>query len=100
VDDPDLLDAYILQEDAKHFKNLHLLQESRLSRRYQQDRKELKALQAERKKQEEEKEEDANGFEFTTQQNTSNRHAEPSRTCQKAVPTSVQTQTSPIIDRM
>jgi hypothetical protein len=60
-----LLDAYILQEDARHFKNLHL-QENRLSRRYQQDLKELKTLQSERKKQEEEQEEAANGFAFTT----------------------------------
>ena len=44
-----LLDAHILIEDAKHFKNLHL-QESRLRRQYQQDLKELKELQAQRKK--------------------------------------------------
>ena len=75
-----LLDAYILQEDAKHFKNLHL-QESRLSRRYQQDLKELKELQAQRKKEQEEKEAAAkpkplaasvNGFEFTIPETTRN----------------------------
>jgi hypothetical protein len=76
VDDPQLLDAYILHEDAKHFKNLHL-QESRLTRYYERDLKELKALQAERKKSEEEaKEKEAAakpktlaasvGFEFST----------------------------------
>jgi hypothetical protein len=53
-----LLDAYILQQDAKHFGNLHR-QESRLRRYYQQDLKELKELQAERKKAEEEQQEQA-----------------------------------------
>ena len=68
-----MIDAHILIEDARHFKNLHL-QESRLTRRYGQDLKELKELQAERKKEQQEKEEAAkpkalaaaNGFEFTT----------------------------------
>ena len=74
-----MLDAHILITDAKHFKNLHL-QESRLSRRYQQDAKELKELQALRKKEQEEQTKKdavpktlaaAAGFEFAT--------AEPSR---------------------
>ena len=68
--------AHILIEDAKHFKNLHL-QESRLTRRYGQDLKELKERQAERKGAEEEKQAKetakpkaltataTNGFEFT-----------------------------------
>ena len=68
-----MIDAHILIEDAQHFKNLHL-QESRLTRRYGQDLKELKELQAERKKEQEEKEGTAkakaraasNGFEFAT----------------------------------
>jgi hypothetical protein len=50
-----MLDAHILVEDAKHFKNLHL-QESRLLRRYGQDAKELKELQAKRKGEQEEQE--------------------------------------------
>jgi hypothetical protein len=69
-----MIDAHILVEDAKHFKNLHL-QESRLSHRYNKDLKALKELQTERKKQEEEGAKQtekpkalaaANGFEFTT----------------------------------
>jgi hypothetical protein len=72
-----MIDAHILVEDAKHLKNLHL-QESRLLRRYQQDLKELKELQAERKKAEEEKAAAAKpktltasvGFEFTTPEPT------------------------------
>ncbi|MBV8708591.1 MAG: hypothetical protein JO028_15480 [Acidobacteriaceae bacterium] len=68
-----MLDAHILMTDAKHFKNLHL-QESRLLRRYGQDAKELKDLQAQRKREQEEQEQAvkpktlaaANGFEFTT----------------------------------
>ena len=68
-----MIDAHILIEDARHFKNLHL-QESRLTRRYSQDLKELKELQAERKREQQEKEEAAkpkalaaaHGFEFTT----------------------------------
>jgi hypothetical protein len=72
-----MMDAHILVEDAKHFKNLHL-QESRLRRQYRQDLEELRALQAERKQKEEEREEQTpiqrkpvaraasvNGFEFT-----------------------------------
>ena len=71
-----LLDAHILQADAKHFKNLHL-QESRLHRQYRQDVQELRDLQAQRKKEQEEAEERTwlskqtvahatiNGFEFT-----------------------------------
>jgi hypothetical protein len=62
--------------DAKHFQNLHL-QENRLGRRYGQDAKELKELQARRKKEQEEKEQAqkaappktlaaVNSFEFTT----------------------------------
>lgn len=47
-----MLEAHILVEDAKHFKNLHL-HENRLLRRYTQDAKELKELQAKRKGQEE-----------------------------------------------
>ena len=75
-----LLDAHILITDAKHFKNLHL-QESRLLRRYQQDAKELKKLQAQRKKEQAEQEEAKKtvapktlaasvGFEFTTSELT------------------------------
>jgi hypothetical protein len=72
-----MIDAHVLVTDAKHFKNLHL-QESRLLRRYQQDAKELKELQAQRKKEQEEQEQakktaapktfaaTTNGFEFTT----------------------------------
>ena len=71
-----MVDAHILVEDAKYFKNLHL-QESRLLRRYGQDVKELKELQAQRKKEQEAQEQAkqapqlktlavANGFEFTT----------------------------------
>ena len=69
-----MIDAHILIEDAKHFKNLHL-QENRLLRRYGQDLKELKELQAQRKKEQEEQAQKAaspktlaaatNGFEFT-----------------------------------
>ena len=50
-----MIDAHILVEDAKHFKNLHL-QESRLLRRYRQDARELKELQAKRKGEQEEQE--------------------------------------------
>jgi hypothetical protein len=74
-----MIDAHILIEDAKHFKNLHL-QESRLSRRFQQDAQELKELQTQRQKEQEEQEEQEQtkkttapktlaasvGFEFTT----------------------------------
>ncbi|MBV9032959.1 MAG: hypothetical protein JO182_00600 [Acidobacteriaceae bacterium] len=52
-EDRHLLDAHILMTEARHFKNLHL-QESRLSRRYRQDAKELEELQAQRKKEQEE----------------------------------------------
>ena len=81
-----MIDAHILIEDAKHFKNLHL-QESRLLRRYQQETKELKELQAQRKKEQEEKEAAAAkpktltatvGFEFTTPPST--RHGNASIT--------------------
>ena len=99
--------AHILIEDAKHFKNLHL-QESRLTRRYGQDLKELKERQAERKGAEEEKQAKetakpkaltataTNGFEFTT-------GAEPRETAgagntvtgfQSSTPTPLQTQTA------
>ena len=57
-----MIDAHILMTEAKHFKNLHL-QESRLSRRYGQDAKELKELQARRKKEQEEKEQAQAEFE-------------------------------------
>lgn len=71
-----LLDAHILMTDAKHFKNLHL-QESRLRRQYEKDLKELRQLQAERKKAEEPTRPETqpalrvaaaagNGFEFAT----------------------------------
>jgi hypothetical protein len=71
-----MIDAHILMTEAKHFKNLHL-QESRLNRRYGQDAKELKELQARRKREQEKKEQTqkaappktftaAHGFEFTT----------------------------------
>lgn len=71
-----MIDAHILVEDAKHFKNLHL-QENRLLRRYAQHAKELKELQAQRKKEQEGQEQAqkaaapkalaaTNGFEFTT----------------------------------
>jgi hypothetical protein len=81
-----MIDAHVLVTDAKHFKNLHL-QESRLSRRFQQDAKELKELQAQRKKEQEEQEQTKKaaapktltasvGFEFTTP-------AEPSQPFQK-----------------
>jgi hypothetical protein len=70
-----MVDAHILMTDTKHFKTLHL-QESRLSRRYQQDARELKELQAQRKKEQEEQQQTAkskalaatasDGFEFAT----------------------------------
>jgi hypothetical protein len=73
-----LLDAHILMTEARHFGNLHR-QESRLRRQYGQDAKELKELQAQRKKEQDEQEQAkkvdapkaktlaaaANGFEFT-----------------------------------
>jgi hypothetical protein len=79
-----MMDAHILIEDAKHFKNLHL-QESRLSRRFQQDAKELKELQAQRKKEQEEQEQTEKtaapkaltasvGFEFTTDNTKPGQH--------------------------
>ena len=75
-----LLDAHILIEDAKHFKNLHL-QESRLRRQYRQDARELKEIQAQRKKEQEEQEQQkittapktltaSVGFEFTNAEPT------------------------------
>ena len=72
-----MLDAHILTADARHFKNLHL-QESRLLHRYEKDAKELRELQAQRKKEQEEKQgaqkttppktltATIGGFEFTT----------------------------------
>jgi hypothetical protein len=86
-----VLDAHILMMEAKHFQNLHR-QENRLRRYYQQDLRELKALQAERKKeqakQEQAKQTEASkarsasvGFELSTPQNTPN-HAQPSRRCE------------------
>jgi hypothetical protein len=70
-----MMDAHILIEDARHFKNLHL-QESRLRRQYRQDMEELRELQGERKEAESEQTElqkkpaaraaaTSNGFEFT-----------------------------------
>jgi hypothetical protein len=68
-----LLDAHILMTEAKHFKNLHL-QEARLRRQYEKDRKELRQLQAERKEAEEANSQTStkrNGFEFTNRADTS-----------------------------
>jgi len=94
-----MIDAHILVEDAKHFKNLHL-QENRLLRRYEQHAKELRELQAQRKKEQEEKEQArktapskslaaANGFEFTTSEPA----LKPSRDCQETDRLAVRTQT-------
>jgi hypothetical protein len=52
---PELLDTYVLEHEAKQFANLHR-QESRLRRYYGQDLRELKQLQAERKKEQAEQE--------------------------------------------
>ena len=93
-----MIDAHILVEDAKHFKNLHL-QENRLLRRYEQHAKELRELQAQRKKEQEEKEQArktapskslaaANGFEFTTSEPA----LKPSRDCQETDRLAVRTQ--------
>jgi hypothetical protein len=106
-----MIDAHILMTEAKHFKNLHL-QESRLSRRYQQDAKELKELQAQRKKEQEEAQQrqiqetappkalaaTPNGFEFT---NTAERGQKDKTVTQRLsnnvsppVPASTQAQTA------
>jgi hypothetical protein len=67
-----LLDTHIQREEARHFQNLYR-QENRLRRYYQQDVKELQAIQAERRKQEQEAAEEATkkaaapvGFELST----------------------------------
>ena len=89
--DRHLLDAHILMQDAKHFKNLHL-QESRLRRQYRQDAQELKELQRQRKKEQEEKEAASKpqtliasvGFEFATPEP----HSEPRGDCKGKVSSS------------
>jgi hypothetical protein len=89
-----MIDAHILIEDAKHFKNLHL-HESRLLRRYDKDARELKELQAQRKKEQEEKEQAVklkalaatapNGFEFTIPPVT-NANSQPDNGHKQTVP--------------
>jgi hypothetical protein len=106
-----MIDAHILMTDTKHFKNLHL-HESRLSRRYQQDAKELKELQAQRKKEQEEAQQrqiqetappkalaaTPNGFEFTNAaepgQKAKTVTQRPSNNVSPLVPASTQTQTA------
>jgi len=96
-----LLDAHILQTEAKHFKNLHL-QESRLHRQYQQNAKELKELQAERHEEQEAEEAEnqlptqVNGFEFATQLVLGS-NPQSSSVCKRTIlsnATSIQTQTT------